>query len=193
MLANDAFDRFDAFHLRHGNVHEHDVRLGAAVLRDGGKAVAGFAGNFAAEELYHLDDVLAREHRVVHHEIADGLVVFSEQRCELCHDLLLITPGFVSTNPGTRLAQGLQVQTPDPYLFLARGCKYKARTPAPVQERLVDAGILSTFSFLSDLSSRFLSERSNFSWREAFCDARSPPKCVIKRLPIASRGTMRFT
>ncbi len=101
-MTDDALDRFDAFHLRHGDVHEHDVRLGAVELGDGGETITGFAGNFSAEELYHLDDVLAREDRVVHHEIADGLIVFPEQSSKLCHDPLLVCSGFVSTNPEPR-------------------------------------------------------------------------------------------
>ncbi len=77
MPANDALDGLDTFHLRHGDVHEHDVRLGAIELRDGGEAVAGFSSDFAAEHLNHLDDVLASEDRVVHHQVANGLIVFA--------------------------------------------------------------------------------------------------------------------
>src|ERR1700730_3283674 len=36
MLLNDAFGSFDAFHLRHGDIHEHDVRMRAVELADGG-------------------------------------------------------------------------------------------------------------------------------------------------------------
>ena len=77
MLANDALDGLDAFHLRHGDVHEHDVGLGAIELRDGCEAIAGFPGDFAAEHLNHLDDVLASEDGVVHHQVANRLIVFS--------------------------------------------------------------------------------------------------------------------
>ena len=49
MLVDDALDGLDAFHLRHGDVHEHDIRLGAIKLRDGGESVAGFSRDFAAE------------------------------------------------------------------------------------------------------------------------------------------------
>jgi len=78
MLTHDTLDGFDALHLRHGDVHEHDVRRGALELGDGSEAVTGFTGNFAAEDFDHLDDVLAREDRIIHDEIADGLVVFAK-------------------------------------------------------------------------------------------------------------------
>ena len=67
----------NALHLRHGNVHQDDVGLGAVILRDGRQPVARFAGDFSAEQLHHLDNVFAREDGVVHYEIADGLAVFS--------------------------------------------------------------------------------------------------------------------
>src|SRR6516165_6559299 len=38
MLAHDALDGFDAFHLRHGDVHKNDVRLDAVEFCDGGEA-----------------------------------------------------------------------------------------------------------------------------------------------------------
>jgi len=37
-------------------------------FRDGRQPVARFAGHFAAELLDHLDEVLAREDGIVHHE-----------------------------------------------------------------------------------------------------------------------------
>src|SRR5882724_3334559 len=89
ILAHNALDRFDAFHLRHGNVHQDDIRLRAVLLSDSRQAVTGFAGNVAAEELHHLDDILSREDRVVHNEIADRLVIFPEQSGKLWHNLLL--------------------------------------------------------------------------------------------------------
>src|SRR6267142_3846042 len=36
MAANDALGGLNAFHLRHGDVHEHDVGSGAFVFGDGG-------------------------------------------------------------------------------------------------------------------------------------------------------------
>ena len=78
MLAHDTLDRFDAFHLRHGDVHEHDVGLDAVEFGNGGKAIAGFPSQLAAEHFDHLDEVLAREDGIVHHEVADGLMVFSQ-------------------------------------------------------------------------------------------------------------------
>ena len=104
MLAHDALDGLDAFHLRHGNVHEHDVRLDAVVLRDGGQAVAGFSGQLAAEHLDHFDEVLSREDRIVHHEVADRLTVFSQQSAELFHDLLLVPAGVVTSDGTMRVS-----------------------------------------------------------------------------------------
>jgi len=68
VLANDALDGFNALHLGHGDVHQDDVGFDAVEFGDGGKAVAGFTGNFAAEKLDHFHDVLAREDGIVHHE-----------------------------------------------------------------------------------------------------------------------------
>src|SRR5208337_2199832 len=58
MLADDALDGLDAFHLRHGDVHEDDIGIGAVKLGNGGQTVTGFTRYFAAEELDHLDEVL---------------------------------------------------------------------------------------------------------------------------------------
>src|SRR2546423_94340 len=49
MLAHDALNRLNPFHLGHGDVHEDDVRLGALVFGDRGAAVAGFSGELATE------------------------------------------------------------------------------------------------------------------------------------------------
>src|SRR5882762_3283318 len=154
ILAHDTLDRFNAFHLRHGDVHEHDVRLGAIEFGDGGEAVTGFARDFAAEELHHFNDVLPGEDRIVHHQISDGLAVFPEQSSELWHNHLLIYSGFVLTNP-------------EPLAYL----------------RLLEAGILSCLSFLSDLSSRSCtSGRSNFSWRWR-SEEGPPPKFTTRCWP----------
>ncbi len=102
VLPHDALHRLDALHLRHGDVHEHDVRLAAVVFRDGGQAVAGFPGHFAAEHLDHFDEVLARKDGIVHHEVANRLIIFSEQSGELFHGLLLV-PARVFTSAGKKL------------------------------------------------------------------------------------------
>src|SRR5262249_8715220 len=85
MLLDDALDRFDAFHLRHGDVHEDNVRLDASVLRDSCAAVSCFASERAAERLHHFGEAFSREDRVVYDEIADGLVVLSSEWFELPH------------------------------------------------------------------------------------------------------------
>src|SRR5258708_30483918 len=155
ILAHDAFDRFNAFHLRHGDVHEHDVRLGAVEFGDGGEAVTGFARDFAAEELHHFDDVLPGEDRIVHHQISDGLAVFPEQSSELWHNHSPYLFVVCSTNPEPRLNSS-SLATNSKSLILN-------------YDLLLEAGILSFLSFLSclsDLSSRScFSGRSNFSWR----------------------------
>src|SRR2546423_4165858 len=78
MLTHDSLDSLDAFHLRHGDIHEHDVRRSALELGDSGEAVTGFTGDFSTKELDHLDDVLAREDGIIHDEIANGFVVFAK-------------------------------------------------------------------------------------------------------------------
>jgi hypothetical protein len=78
MLTHDALDRFNTLHLRHGDVHEYDIGAGAVEFRDGGEAVAGFAGDLAAAHLNHLHEIFAREYGIVHHQIADGLIVFAK-------------------------------------------------------------------------------------------------------------------
>src|SRR5271157_516415 len=78
MLADDALDGLDALHLRHGDVHEDNIGVGAVELGNGGQTVTGFTRYFAAEELDHLDEVLAGEDRVVHDQVAYGLLVFAK-------------------------------------------------------------------------------------------------------------------
>src|SRR3954453_8510525 len=86
MLLHYAFSRFDPFHLRHGDVHEHDVRMGAVELADGSQAVSGFSRHLPAECLDHAGKILTGKHGVVHNEIADWLAVFAAfYRCELLH------------------------------------------------------------------------------------------------------------
>ncbi len=78
MLPDDALDGFNALHLGHGDVHENDVGLDAVELGNGREAVARFAGDFTAEDLDHLHDVLAGEDGIVHHEITDRLLVLAK-------------------------------------------------------------------------------------------------------------------
>src|ERR1700688_4619181 len=89
VLANDALHGFNAFHLRHGDVHQDDIRLGTVELGDGGETVASLARHFPAESLDHFDEVLAREYGVVYHQVADGFIVFALQSSELWHKSLL--------------------------------------------------------------------------------------------------------
>lgn len=104
MLAHDALDGLDALHLRHSDVHKHDVGLGARVFRDGRAAVARLAGDLAAKRVDHLRQILARENRVVNDEIPDRLVVFlSRQRRKWFHHFLLQTEIVFSINAFERL------------------------------------------------------------------------------------------
>ena len=76
VLPHDPLHRLNSFHLWHGDVHQHDVRLAAVIFRDRRQPVACFPGHFPAELLDHLDQVFAGEDGVVHHQIADRLLVF---------------------------------------------------------------------------------------------------------------------
>src|SRR5713226_8991190 len=67
----------DAFHLWHGDVHEHDVGTGSLVLGYCGHAVARFAGHLPAECFDHAGQVFAGEDGIIHHEIAYRLTVFA--------------------------------------------------------------------------------------------------------------------
>jgi hypothetical protein len=87
VLAHDALGGFNAFHQRHGNVHQHHVRANAFVLGDGGAAVARFAGDLPAKLLHHARQVFARKHRVVHQKVANTLSVFSLYRRERLHSV----------------------------------------------------------------------------------------------------------
>ena len=111
---HDLLGRFDAFHLRHGDVHEHDVGMGAVVFGDGGQAVSGFARDLAAESFDHAGQILAREDGVVHDQVADWLPVFAAfYWCKLLHNnlLLLTRVPYASTagsdNPNLAGAGGL--------------------------------------------------------------------------------------
>src|SRR6202795_3333009 len=77
MRLHDPFGGFDAFHLRHGDIHEHDVRMRPVILGDGGQAIACLAGQMSTEGLDHAGQVLARKDRVVHDQIADRLPVLA--------------------------------------------------------------------------------------------------------------------
>src|SRR5438270_1118681 len=83
---HDALGRLNAFHLRHGDIHEHDVRISAVVFGDCGAAIAGFARYLPAERLDHAGQVLTREDGVVNYQVADGLPIFTFYWCELLHN-----------------------------------------------------------------------------------------------------------
>ena len=66
MLLDDPFGCFDPLHLRHGNVHEHDVRMCAVELADSGQAVTGFSRHLSAERFDHAGQVLTCKYGIVH-------------------------------------------------------------------------------------------------------------------------------
>src|SRR5215471_7124418 len=98
MSLNDAFGRFDAFHLWHGDIHEHDVGIGAVELADGSKAVTGFGCHLPAERFDHAGEIFTGEHGVVYDEVADRLPVLAAfYWCKLLHTdlpLLLLIMAF---------------------------------------------------------------------------------------------------
>ncbi len=60
-------------HLRHHDVHEHDVRLKPAVFLDGLFAVGRLAHYFEFTPLKYLGDGPADEHSVIHHQGAKSV------------------------------------------------------------------------------------------------------------------------
>src|SRR5579872_2215421 len=86
MLLDDPFGGFDAFHLRHGDVHEHDVRMRAVELADGSQTVAGFSCHLPAERFDHAGQVLTGKHGVIHDQITHRLPIFAAfYWCKLLH------------------------------------------------------------------------------------------------------------
>ena len=86
MLAHDLLRGFDAFHLRHGDVHQDDIGFGTVVFGHRRNAVSSFAGQLSAECLNHAGQIFPGEHRVVHYQIADRLPVFAAfYGCKLFH------------------------------------------------------------------------------------------------------------
>src|SRR3954452_8610699 len=86
MLPHDAFRCLDTFHLRHRDVHQHDVRLGTVVLGDRRTAIARLTSDLAAKCFDHAGQVLASKNGVIHHKVADGrLVLTSDQSRKLLH------------------------------------------------------------------------------------------------------------
>src|SRR6266496_6458624 len=99
MLLDDPFGSFNPFHLRHGDIHEHDVRMGAVELADGSQAVSGFSRHLPAEGFDHAGQILTGKHGVVHDQVADRLPNLTAYHwCKLLHTdllfLLHIIPGW---------------------------------------------------------------------------------------------------
>src|SRR5215471_15638586 len=98
MLLDDAFGGLDAFHLRHGDVHEHDVGMRAVELADGSQAVTGFGRHLPAEGFNHAGEIFPGEHGVIYDEITHRLPILAAFHwCKLLHTdlpfVLLIMAG----------------------------------------------------------------------------------------------------
>ena len=92
---HDFFGSLNAFHLRHGDIHEHDVRMGAVELADRGQAISGFGRDLSAKGFDHAGQILAREYGIVHDQVADRLPVLAAfDCCKLLHNIL---PLLIST------------------------------------------------------------------------------------------------
>src|SRR5579862_5990765 len=100
MLLDDPFGSLNAFHLRHGDVHEHDVRMRAVELADGGQAVPGLSRHLPAKSLDHAGQILAGKHGVVHYQVADRLAVFAAfYGCKLLHTSLPLSTAIMPGSP----------------------------------------------------------------------------------------------
>src|SRR5258708_4506052 len=86
---HDAFGTLNPFHLRHGDIHEHDVRMSAVELGDGSEAVAGFSCHLPAEGFDHAGQILTGKYRVVHDQVANRLPILAALHwCKLLHTVL---------------------------------------------------------------------------------------------------------
>src|SRR6185437_15106341 len=81
VLLHDLLGGFNAFHLRHRDIHEHDIRLQAVIFADGRQSISRFARNLAAKAFHDTAQIFAREDGVVHNQILDRLPVFASLYC----------------------------------------------------------------------------------------------------------------
>src|SRR5271169_4135098 len=103
MLLDNPFGSFDSFHLRHGDVHEHDVWMRAVELADGSQAVPGLCRHLPAERFDHAGQILAGKHGVVHDQIADRLPVLAAfYWCKLLHTILPLSTAYHAQLARTR-------------------------------------------------------------------------------------------
>ena len=77
MVAHDLLRRLNAFHLRHGDIHQNDVGHQPFVLADRRNSVARLADYLSPECFDHPGQVLAGKHGVIHDQIAYRLSVFA--------------------------------------------------------------------------------------------------------------------
>src|SRR5580700_3745338 len=90
MRLNDFLSGFDTLHLRHGDVHEHDVGMGPVELADGGQPIPGLGRHLPAKTFDHAGQILAGEHGIVDDQVTDRLsVLASFYWCKLLHNNLL--------------------------------------------------------------------------------------------------------
>src|SRR5690348_11488157 len=81
VLLHDLLGGFNAFHLRHGDIHEHNIRLQAVIFADGRQYISSFARDLAAKTFHDTAQIFAREDGVVHDQILDRLPVFAPLYC----------------------------------------------------------------------------------------------------------------
>src|ERR1700730_3122238 len=75
MFLDDTFDGFNAFHLRHGDIHQHDVRLRASIFGDGSAAITRLADYLSAKGFDHLGKAFSREDGIINDQVTDWLAI----------------------------------------------------------------------------------------------------------------------
>ena len=92
-LLHDFLRSFDTLHLRHGDIHKHDIGTGAFVFGHCHHAVAGLARQLPPKGLDNPSQVFACEYGIVHDKIANRLPVLTASNWrELLHVSSYIFP-----------------------------------------------------------------------------------------------------
>src|SRR5271155_1987558 len=92
MRLYDLLGGLDALHLRHGDIHQYDVGMRALEFADRSQPVTGLGRHLPAETFNHAGEILAREHGIVHDQVADRLAVLTAfYWCKLLHNNLPVT------------------------------------------------------------------------------------------------------
>jgi hypothetical protein len=77
MLTHNPLGGFNAFHLRHGDIHQNDVGAGSVIFGNRGATVTGLACQHSTIGIDDARKILPGKDRVIHHEVADWLVIGS--------------------------------------------------------------------------------------------------------------------